>query len=101
MDKIFRTHFPEPVPCDGGDLPQDPPGDAGANLRFLRWQRDLSLRQVSEATGISRVQLNRYELGTKKQFRREDIFRLCRFYGVTADYILGFEKGAQKWVVNG
>ena len=101
MDEIYRTRFPEPIPCDGGEFPQDPPGDFGANLRRLRWQRDLSLRDVSRATGITRVQLNRYELGTKKQFRREDVFRLCRFYGVSADYILGFEGGGQKWVVNG
>lgn len=100
MNENFITRFETEAPeCDAPALREKkPPGDFGANLRRLRWQRDLSLRQVSEATGIKRAQLNRYELGTKKQFRREDVFRLCRFYGVSADYILGFEGGGEKWV---
>lgn len=101
MDEIFITGFPEPIPCDGGEFPQDPPGDLGDNLRRLRWERGLSVREVAAACGIPRVVLNRYELGEKKLFRPAHIWRLCRFYGVSADKILGFEKGGKPWVVNG
>lgn len=92
-DDIFITHFETEAPED--DAPQiraTPPHDFGANLRRLRWERDLSLRQLSRITGIFPSGIERYETGEVERVSIRNLYRLCQFFGVTADELLGFSK---------
>lgn len=57
-------------------------------LKFLRKQCDLSVRKLSEYTGISYSVLTCLENGTRP-FRQVHIDRLTAFFNVTSDYLLG------------
>ena len=92
MEEIYFSHFPEtegPI-CDEPDPIGAPPGDFGANLRRARWDRDLSIRKVARAVGIQRTVLNRYEINTMQSVRINHLYKLCKFYNMTADELLGF-----------
>ena len=57
-------------------------------LRDLRDRKGVNQDVVTEACGISRVALTRYENGTRVP-RIEIAAKLAEYYGVTVDYILG------------
>lgn len=57
-------------------------------LRELRDKKGVSQDIVSEACGMTRVTLARYETGARIP-KAENIARLAAYYGVTSDYILG------------
>ena len=57
-------------------------------LRALRDRKGVNQDIVTEACGISRVALTRYENGTRVP-RIEIAAKLAEYYGVTVDYILG------------
>ena len=57
-------------------------------LRELRDKKGVSQDIVSEACGMPRVTLARYETGARIP-KAENIARLAAYYGVTSDYILG------------
>lgn len=59
----------------------------GARLYSLRKYRNLSLQVLSDLTGISRSNLNRYEKDESKP-TTEYFKTLCEFYQVSADYLL-------------
>lgn len=59
-------------------------------LRSLRSNVGKTQDQVSEACGISKIALARYETGTRTP-RIEIASRLADYYGVTVDYLLGNE----------
>ena len=59
-----------------------------AILRGLRARDGKTQEQVSEACGISKVALARYETGSRKP-RIEIASRLAEYYGVSVDYLLG------------
>ena len=69
-----------------GDRLQD--FTVSAILRGLRAREGKTQEQVSEACGISKVALARYETGSRKP-RIEIASRLAEYYGVSVDYILG------------
>ena len=69
-----------------GDRLQD--FTVSAILRGLRARDGKTQEQVSEACGISKVALARYETGSRKP-RIEIASRLAEYYGVSVDYILG------------
>ena len=60
-------------------------------LRDLRADKKLNQDVVSEACGISRIALARYETGARTP-RAEYVARLADFYGVTVDYLMGREE---------
>lgn len=60
-------------------------------LRDLREDRDLTQLQVAEHLGTSQTMYARYERGANELPLRH-LIKLCEFYGVSADYILGIEK---------
>lgn len=94
MNEYFISHFETEAPqCDAPALREKkPPGDFGVNLRRLRWERDLSIRQLSRITGISPSGIERDETGAVKRVTIKHLYRLCQFFGVTADELLGFTK---------
>lgn len=60
-------------------------------LRDLRADKGLNQDVVSEACGISRIALARYETGARMP-RAEYVARLADYYGVTVDYLMGREE---------
>ena len=58
-------------------------------IRDLREDRDLTQREIAEILGTSQTMYARYERGAN-ELPIHHLITLCRFYGVSADYILGF-----------
>ena len=50
------------------------------NIRMLRRQRNLSVRDLSEQSGISASVLRNIEAG--QDFGLSHLLKLCRFYGI-------------------
>ena len=59
-------------------------------LRDLREDRDLTQSQVAEYLGTSQTMYARYERGANELPLRH-LIKLCEFYNVSADYILGIK----------
>ena len=57
-------------------------------LAALRRVRGLSQRQVAADLGISQALLSHYENGAREP-GLNFVCRVCDYYGVTADYLLG------------
>lgn len=57
-------------------------------LRGLREDNDLSQTQVAEVLGTSQTMYARYERGANEMPIRHFV-ALCKFYNVSADYLLG------------
>jgi len=58
-------------------------------IKELRAERNLSLRDFSEIIQIPRSTISLYELGTR-DIKFESLRKLCDFFEVTSDYLLGF-----------
>ncbi len=58
-------------------------------LKDLRVERGLTLEQLAEQTGLSRSALGSYESDEFKDISHYALVRLAKFYGVTADFLLG------------
>jgi len=54
----------------------------------LRIENDYTMQQVAEGTGLTVSAISRYESG-KREPSASVLFMFCKFYGVTADYLLG------------
>lgn len=64
--------------------------ELGARLKELRTDKGLTLKEVSEALQLTLGAYANYEHGIR-QPSIEIIKRICRFYHVSADYLLGLE----------
>ena len=58
-------------------------------IKDLRVERGLTLEQLAEQTGLSKSALGSYEADEYKDISHYAIIKLAKFYGVTADYLLG------------
>lgn len=63
----------------------------GEKLRLLREERELNQTELGRELGmtqrkVSYLENDRYEPGL------EDIRAICQFFGISADYLLGFPK---------
>ena len=63
-------------------------------IKGLREDRDLTQEDIAKALDTTRQQIYKYESG-KQEMTVNRLAKLCRFYGVSADYILGLPKGLQ------
>lgn len=65
----------------------------GERILIVRQQRGMSLRQVSQASGLDYAMLHRLVCGSatnpKKHILAETVVRLCETLGCSADYLLG------------
>ena len=61
-------------------------------LRDLREDNEKTQAQIAEILNITRPQYQLYESG-KRQFKIEHIYKLCLYYNVSADYVLGLPEG--------
>lgn len=60
-------------------------------IRDLREDNDKTQTEVADFLGTSQTMYARYERGATELPIRH-LIALCRFYNVSADYILGFTK---------
>ncbi len=58
-------------------------------LKDLRVERGLTLEQLAEQTHLSKSTLGSYEADDFKDISHYALIKLAKFYGVTADYLLG------------
>ena len=58
-------------------------------IRNLREDADLTQTEIAEILGTSQTMYARYERGANELPIRH-LIRLCEYYHVSADYILGF-----------
>ena len=61
----------------------------GEILKDLREEQTLSQMQLSKKVDITQSAIARYELN-KTEPRLSDIRKLCQYFEVSADYLLGF-----------
>lgn len=64
-------------------------------IRELRTDNDLSQEQIANYLGIKQTVYSRYETG-KNDMKIEYLIKLAKYYGVSADYIIGLPKNL-KW----
>lgn len=57
-------------------------------IRDLREDNDLSQKQIADYLGTTQQVYSRYEKG-ENEIPVRHIIALCKFYNVSADYILG------------
>ena len=57
-------------------------------LTQLREDRDIKQRQVANLLGCQQSAISKYET-RKVPYRVEDVAKLCEFYQISADYVLG------------
>lgn len=65
--------------------------DYTKRLRDLREDADLTQRDVARVLGTSQTMYARYERGANELPLRH-LLTLCRYYKVSADYILGLSE---------
>ena len=65
------------------------PGGIKERLEDLRNRRKLTLKDVSEKTGIDYSTLSRIENGNVKKVGDDALLKLARFFGVSTDFLLG------------
>lgn len=61
-------------------------------LKELRIDNDLTQEQVAQIIGTTQGYYSKYELG-KVEIPLSRLKKLCLFYKVSADYVLGLPKG--------
>ena len=60
-------------------------------MRDLREDRDLTQREVAAVINKSQQGYSHIEDG-RAELKIEDLIKLCRFYGVSADYFIGISE---------
>lgn len=60
-------------------------------IRELREDRDLTQTQIAEVLGTTQQVYSRYEKG-ENEIPVRHIITLCKFYNISADYILGLKE---------
>lgn len=63
----------------------------GKKLRFLREERELNQTELGKAVNMTQRKVSYLEQD-KYEPSMEDFRALCRFFNVSADYLLGFAK---------
>ena len=62
--------------------------DYRERLRNIREDRDLTQSEIGKVLNKSQQGYNHIEAG-RAELKIEDLITLCRFYGLSADYIIG------------
>lgn len=61
------------------------------NLRTIRTERGLSQMEIAELLDTTQQQYSKYENG-QNEIPVRHIITLCRFYGISADWLLGLKE---------
>ena len=67
--------------------------ELGIKLKSLRNERNLTLKQVSEALGIKLNTYGKYERNINP--KREMLIKIAEFFGVSLDYLMGREEASK------
>lgn len=59
-------------------------------IKELREERGLSINRLAKEVGVSATTVFRWE-HSQADITGENLFALAKFFGVTADYLLGLE----------
>lgn len=59
-------------------------------LKGLRKRKNRTLKEVADSTGISHAALVYYEKGQRTPDAKM-LYKICKYYGVSSDYLLGIE----------
>lgn len=59
-------------------------------LKLLRLERGLSLLELSKELGISNATICRWETA-KNDIKSEQLIMVAKYFGVSADYLIGIE----------
>lgn len=62
----------------------------GKRLKELKIEKGLTQKQLAEAINSTQRNVSKYELELL-DLSTELIINICKFFGVTADYLLGLE----------
>ena len=57
-------------------------------LRYLRQQRSMSQKELGQALGVSTSTIGMYEQG-RRQPDNQMLMKICSYFAVTADYLIG------------
>lgn len=57
-------------------------------LNALRIDHDINQKEIAKLLGCRQSAISKYET-RKVPYRIEDIVKLCKFYNVSSDYVLG------------
>ena len=69
--------------------------DYRARLRGVREDRDLTQAEVGKILNKSQQGYNHIEAG-RAELKIHDLVKLCQFYNLTADYLVGLSDQPQK-----
>lgn len=69
--------------------------DYRARLRGVREDRDLTQAEVGKILNKSQQGYNHIEAG-QAELKIDDLVKLCQFYNLTADYLVGLSDQPQK-----
>ena len=69
--------------------------DYRARLRGVRQDRDLTQAEVGKILNKSQQGYNHIEAG-RAELKIDDLVKLCQFYNLTADYLVGLSDQPQK-----
>lgn len=69
------------------------------NLKKLREEKKITLRELAEKVNINYTALSRIETGNRN-LNDEDIKILCKFFHVTSDYLLGLTDNKNEVITN-
>jgi len=58
-------------------------------IRMLREEKDLTQKQIADMLGVAQTTYSQYELD-KRPMPIDFLLALCKYYKVSADYLLGF-----------
>ena len=61
-------------------------------LTGLREDHDLDQEAIAKLLNVQQSAISKYET-RKAKYKIEDIIKLCEFYHVSADYLLGLPEG--------
>ena len=61
-------------------------------LTALRQDQDIGQKVIAQVLGCTQATVSKYEL-RQSRYDIDDLIKLCTFYNVSADYILGLPKG--------
>ena len=64
-------------------------------IRDLREDNDKTQQEIADILGTSQTMYARYERGANELPIRH-LISLCKYYGVSADYILGIDEKTKK-----
>ena len=70
--------------------------DYRTRLRNIREDRDLTQAQLGQILNKSQQGYNHIEAG-RAELKIEDLVKLCKFYNLSADYIIGLTNKAKPY----